>query len=174
MGTSYGFAVVGELEPGALARCLGVPAAEVEVAGEGYDPETRYWDAAVSCDYEAADGDVSWVLDVYMTERVPAPPGSRDLALGLAAALDRAVVCAARPYASLACWVAVPDGRTVRGRLYDPGYVAGREGFVMEVVESPLSSFPGARTDVVHEAVCRGRTRSPSGGWWSAEARGSG
>ncbi|BDH15313.1 hypothetical protein [Streptomyces hygroscopicus] len=168
VGTGHGFRVVGELEPEALAvalaGCLGVPTADVEVAGEEYDPETRHWDAAVSCDYAAADGDVSWVLEVHVTERVAAPPGSRELALGLAAALGRVVVYEAQPYQSAACWVAVPDGRTVRGRLYDLGYVAGREGFVMDTVESPLPPFPGARTDFLYEAVSFGQ------GWDFGEA----
>ncbi|MFG2527276.1 hypothetical protein [Streptomyces sp. NPDC048516] len=163
VGTGYGFCVVGELNPGALtaalAGCLGVQAADVEVAGEEYDPRTRHWDAAVSCGCAAAAGDVSWVLDVYATERVVAPPGSRDLARGLAAALGRVVVYEAQPYQSGACWVAVPDGRTVRGRLYDPGDVAGREGFVMDAVESPLPAFPGARTDFVYEALSFGQGR---------------
>ncbi|MFI0711988.1 hypothetical protein ACH4SK_15280 [Streptomyces inhibens] len=161
VGTGYGFCVVGDCAPGALtaalAQCLGVRAADVEVAGEEYDPQTRNWQAAVSCDCAAADGEVSWVLDVYVSERVPAPPGSRDLARGLAAALGRVVVCEARPYQSGACWVAVPDGRTVRGRLYDPGDVAGRTGFVMDALESPLPQFPDARTDFIYEAVSLGR-----------------
>ncbi|MFF2928092.1 hypothetical protein ACFVTP_37860 [Streptomyces celluloflavus] len=127
---------------------------DVEVVVEGSDSGGR-GRRVVRWGCRRVGGDVSWVLDVCAGPEVVDRPGGRVLGRGLAGALGRPVLFegAVRSSRPGAYWVATPAGRTGRVRLYGPGEVAGREGFVLGAAELPIAQLPHVPVDFDYEVI---------------------
>ncbi|TJZ53060.1 hypothetical protein FCH28_18125 [Streptomyces piniterrae] len=160
-GQGYGLFLLGEdgVDEEALARGLaeafGRPAHDIGVAAEDFDVDTRDWSRPVLCDYHRVDGDATWVLDLYATTEITDPPAARTIGRTLATALGRPVLyeASAPIFRPSAYWVATPDGHTGRARLYDPGDVDGRDGFVIHAAELPIPQLPHVPVDFIYEAI---------------------
>ncbi|GAA2430433.1 hypothetical protein GCM10010405_11580 [Streptomyces macrosporus] len=63
-----------------LAECFRTDPETVEVSGADADPDTRAWDALVSCEYEVLRGDVAWSLSLHARDGVPDRPDEPELA----------------------------------------------------------------------------------------------
>ncbi|WP_214351305.1 hypothetical protein [Streptomyces sp. CJ_13] len=101
----------------ALAGCLGIAVDDVDVADSDGDPDLRNWDAPVSCEYRAVQGDVAWSLDVYAQGHVADQPPESDLAAGFAKAAMTTVLFPAEEALPSAYWVVTPEGLLTRARL---------------------------------------------------------
>jgi hypothetical protein len=92
---TYNLFIIGKLDwsrlAAALASLTSVPIDAVDVADTD-DSDNRNWDAAVSCTYTRVEGDVTWLLDVYLTEEAPVRPTEPQAAAHLAEQLGTAVL----------------------------------------------------------------------------------
>ncbi|MEV6114366.1 hypothetical protein AB0L59_18080 [Streptomyces sp. NPDC052109] len=76
----------------ALARCLGVRPADVDVADEHTDQERRDRDALVLCGTTAVTGDVSSILDVCVQDSVRPRLSEAEFSAALARVADAVVL----------------------------------------------------------------------------------
>lgn len=133
---------------GALAELAGVAADAVDIADR--DAEDRAWDSPVLCTYEAAGGDVSWLLDVYL-----GAGGEPEVSVAaglIAERLGVAVLWAAPERLPSAFWLVTPDGTRTRARVYeDDG--SDVPAYRVDAVEKPVRSFPSARVESLPEVI---------------------
>jgi len=142
----------------ALARLAGVPVESVDVAGRGV--VDRDWDAAVLCTYEKASGDISWILDIYVSDKVPTPPSEADAAVFLAQALAIPVLHSAESYPPSAHWLAAPDGAPTRARVY-PDDDSDGPALTIDAVERPVALLPHVRVERQPEVIREHRMATP-------------
>ncbi|MFI7410356.1 hypothetical protein ACIBU0_17010 [Streptomyces sp. NPDC049627] len=151
----YNLLVTGAATPSklraALATAFHIAVHDVDVVDAFGDPDQRNWGAAVSCEYTALHGDLSWALDLYAQEFVSNPPKEEALAKELAALIGQLVFFSAAEELPSAYWVASPDGRFTRARVV----VSDDEEPVYRVdaVEKPLQRLPGAHVMRIAEVV---------------------
>jgi hypothetical protein len=104
----------------ALARINEVPVDAVDVAAA--DVEDRDWQAAVLCTGEPRTGDISWSLDIYVTDAAGVERSVAESAEELAFELRVPVLYDAGGVRPSAYWLVAPDGPRTRARVYDgPG-----------------------------------------------------
>ncbi|MBP0934766.1 hypothetical protein J0X20_14280 [Streptomyces sp. KCTC 0041BP] len=143
----------------ALAGCLGIAVGDVDVADSDGDPDLRNWDAPVSCEYRAVQGDVAWSLDVYAQEHVADQPPESDLAAGFAKAAMTTVLFPAEEAPPSAYWAVTPEGVLTRARLElsddEPPLYA------ITAVEAPVPQLPGATVTRFAEIVREQRPDTP-------------
>ncbi|MFG2920539.1 hypothetical protein ACGFYA_03375 [Streptomyces sp. NPDC048305] len=143
----------------ALARVVGVPAGDVDVSE---DSNARLdWSAAVLCDYEPLTGDLALAWDVRVSPEL-SPPSEGEAARRLASALGSTVFHPTAGVRPSAYWATTPEGVTTRARVLDmdPGMcgtpdenVDGPPALVVDAAESPLAQLPGARVELIREAL---------------------
>lgn len=157
MSVFYNFLTVHAAAPHAIAAALadavGLPVAEVDVAGEDTEhADERDWDAPVLCGYREVAGDVALAWDVSVSDALTTPPQEAEAARRLADRLGTTVLYPAGERAPSAYWAAGPDGTVTRARLLESGG-EGDEGPVLTVdaVEAPMSQLPMARVEVLGE-----------------------
>lgn len=125
----------------ALASLTSVPLDAVDVA-DADDSDNRNWDAAVSCTYNRVEGDVTWLLDLYLTEAVSAQPTEPQVAAHLAEQLGTAVLYPAAVALPSAYWLTAPGGLRTRARLYSFDEDDDRTVYRIDAVEQPVPSLP--------------------------------
>ncbi|MEU8509151.1 hypothetical protein AB0C40_31510 [Streptomyces brevispora] len=138
----YNLLVAGAMEPRilviVLASTFDVSVADVDVADYFGDPDLRNWEAAVSCQYSALHGDLSWELAIYAQEFVSAPPSESALAQHVATATGLVVLFPAESMPPSAYWAATPEGNVTRVRLYESDNEA--PVYVVDAVETRFGS----------------------------------
>ncbi|WP_158706463.1 MULTISPECIES: hypothetical protein [Streptomyces] len=134
-----------------LAEFFGVSVAEVDVC-DAWDLENRNWEASVTCEYMALDGDLNWSLAITADD-VPAPQLSEEaLALAVARSLRLFVIFPSDyPDISWIDRVATPAGEV--------GYVntVEEEGepprWTVAVSEIAVPAFPHAEVRHIPEII---------------------
>jgi hypothetical protein len=167
IGTSYGLLIAGDLDRkrlrAALAELVAVPIDAVDVADDGV--ADRNWKAAVLCTCQAASGDITWILDLYVAEAVGSPPTDEELAARLAAALAVPVLYGSTVgYRPSAHWLAAPDGPPTRARVYEEDDAEdddGRVPMVIDAVERPVALLPHVRVAAQPEVIRDYRVATP-------------
>jgi hypothetical protein len=163
IGTSYGVLIAGGLDRqrlrAALADLVSVPVDAVDVADDGVTE--RSWDAPVLCTCEPASGDITWILDLYLSEAVGSPPTEEQLAVPLAAALAVPVLYESTPYPPSAHWLAAPDGPPTRARVYDNDDDDDWVSLVIDAVERPVALLPHVRVEAQPEVIREYRMATP-------------
>ena len=151
----YNLLVAGRVEPHTLATVLSstfqLSVEDVDVADYLGDVDRRNWEAAVSCEYSALRGDLSWALEIYAQKSVSDPPSESVLAQHVATATEVVVLFPAMEHLPSAYWAATPEETVTRVRLYesddeDPVYV-------VDAVEIPVRQFPNAKVMRIPEVV---------------------
>ena len=127
----------------ALARINGVPVDAVDVAEA--DVEDRDWQAAVLCTCERRTGDITWSLDISVSDAVAVPPSVAETAEELAYELRVPVLYDAGGVRPSAYWLAAPDGPRTRARVYDGPGDSDDGSLVIDAVERPVASLPNVR-----------------------------
>ncbi|MFF1923570.1 hypothetical protein ACFVW8_23735 [Streptomyces sp. NPDC058221] len=159
----YNLLVAGAMEPRTLVTVLAsafdVNAADVDVADRFGDPDLRNWEAAVSCQYDALHGDLSWELDVYAQEFVPTPPSESALAQHIATATGLVVLFPAESFPPSAYWAATPEGNITRVRLYESDEEV--PVYSVDAVEVPIRQLPNAKVMRIPEVVRELRIPTP-------------
>ncbi|MET7618315.1 hypothetical protein [Streptomyces sp. NPDC005408] len=160
---------VAVLEPdalvAALADCVGVTPADVDVADANGDPEARNWDAPVLCVYtRLPGGGLGLMLDVYVAEGAGErePAGELDeagLARRLAARAGTTVLHPAESVPPSAYWAVTAEGLVTRARLYDPD--EHEDPYVVDAVEAPVPDLPDAQVTVLPEILREERIDIP-------------
>lgn len=160
---TYNLIVVGELDrprlAAALASLTSVSVDAVDVAGAD-DTDDRNWNAPVSCTCERVGGDVSWLLDIYLTDAVTAQPTEAQAAAHLADRLDTAVLYPAAEDLPSAYWLAAPSGLRTRARLYSEDEDDGTR-YVIDAVERPVASLPSVPVALQPEVIRRHQVPTP-------------
>jgi hypothetical protein len=159
---TYYLLLVGDLVVARLAAAL---AALASVAVEAVDvalvdTAERAWDAPVLCTYEAVHGDVSWSLDVYLSDAVSSAPDEAAAAAFLAVTLGLPVLYSAQPFPPSAYWLAAPDGLRTRARVYDDDQ-DDTTALVIDAVAAPVASLPGMRVAALPEVIRQHRVPTP-------------
>jgi hypothetical protein len=134
----------------ALAEAYAVPASEVDVA-DGNQME-RNWTAAVRCTFEPAAGDVTWFLDLYISDAVPIAPTVAQAAAILAQRLGQPVLYEAETLAPMSYWMATPAGWRTRASL-DDSNSEDTDSLVIVAVERPVKELPGAPVQPIPEVI---------------------
>ncbi|MFI7543572.1 hypothetical protein [Actinoplanes sp. NPDC049599] len=134
----------------ALSVLTSVPASGVDVAEQ--DVIDRNWDAAVLATYEAVPGDVSWSLNVYLSEAVDKQPTEAQVARFLADALAVPVLYPAESYPPSAYWLVSPGESPTRARVYD-GQGEDEDLIVIDAVGRPVPSLPHVRVEAQPEVI---------------------
>lgn len=159
----YNLLVAGAMEPyilvTVLASTFDVSVADVDVADYFGDPDLRNWEAAVSCQYSALRGDLSWELDIYAQEFDSAPPSESALAQRVATATQLVVLFPAESIPPSAYWAATPEGNVTRVRLYESDDEA--PVYVVDAVETPVRQLPNATVTRIPEVVRELRIPTP-------------
>jgi len=143
----------------ALAGVLAVPVEAVDVSAQ--DAPDRRWDAAVLCGFFPVSGDISFGLDVFVRDDVPALPPPATVAQRLADELTEPILYAATDgFPESAFWMAVPgDGRT-RARVLD-GDAPDELVMTIDAVERPVASLPSVRVAAQPEVIREHRMPTP-------------
>jgi hypothetical protein len=141
-----------------LSLLMSVPLDAVDVAGQ--DVVDRNWDAAVLATYDAVLGDVSWSLNVYLSETVTQRPTEARAAEFLADALGIPVLYSAGSYPPSSYWLASSDGPPTRARVYD-GQGTDGDRTVIDAVERPVASLPHVRVEAQPEVIRRHSLTTP-------------
>ncbi|QQC87297.1 hypothetical protein [Streptomyces alfalfae] len=68
-----------EAMPRILVEAFDVRLSETDMSSS-FELEFRNWDAWVTCEYEAVDGDLAWSLLIYATREVKQQPSEEELA----------------------------------------------------------------------------------------------
>ena len=167
MSVFYNFLTVHRPAPhtvaAALAGAMGLPASDIDVAGENAEQaDERDWDAPVLCDYREVAGDVALAWDVSVSDAVT-PPGEAETALRLAARLGTTVLYPAQERAPSAYWAAGPDGTVTRVRLLETDGEGDEQlpVLVADAVEAPLPQLPAARVEVLPEILWAEKVDTP-------------
>jgi hypothetical protein len=152
---TYDLLLIGDLHlarlTAALSVLVAVPVEAVDVAAAD-GGEDRNWDALVLCTYEAVRGDVTWSLDVHVSDAVPAAPDLAAAAEQLTLALGVPVLFSAQAFPPSAYWLAAPDGPRTRARVYDVDSDDGT-ALVIDAVERPVAALPGVRVEPQPEVI---------------------
>ncbi|HEX3783798.1 MAG TPA: hypothetical protein VHX38_29390 [Pseudonocardiaceae bacterium] len=162
---TYNFFVIGELDRARLATALAaltaVPVESVDLS-DSDDQDDRNWGASVSCMYAQVYGDVSWLLDIYLTEDVPRKPDEPTAAAGLAEALGTAMLYAAPLALPSAYWLAAPGGLLTRARLHSVEDSADeRISYRIDAVAQPVPQLPTVPIDRQPEVIREYRVPAP-------------
>jgi hypothetical protein len=159
---TYNLLLAGDLDRARLAAALAalasVPLDAVDVAD--VDAPERNWDVAVSCTCEPARGDVSWVLDLYLTVGVQARPTEEQAAAYLAEHLAVPVLFPAENLPPSAYWLAAPGGLRTRARVYSSEEV-GLPVLTIDAVERPVPSLPKVPVAPQPEVIREHRVTTP-------------
>jgi hypothetical protein len=159
---NYSFLLVGQPRSDtiatALAECLHVPVAEVDVADVDGDPDARNWDALVSCEYSIFHGDVSMALDIYAQDGVSNAPNETELGQSFAARVQTVVLFPPTESEISAHWLASPEGIVSRARVVPSD---DSLGYTVEAVEAPIRQLPRARAMHLPEVVREQRIATP-------------
>ncbi|MEU8703029.1 hypothetical protein AB0C61_36325 [Streptomyces sp. NPDC048680] len=159
----YNLLVAGAMESrilvSVLASSFDVSVADVDVSDSFGDPDLRNWEAAVSCQYSALRGDLSWGLDIYAQEFVADPPSESVLAQHVATATELVVLFPAESMPPSAYWAATPEGNNTRVRLYESDEEA--PVYVVDAVEIPVRQLPNAKVTRIPEVVRELRIPTP-------------
>ncbi|MFE9532811.1 hypothetical protein [Streptomyces sp. NPDC006691] len=141
-----------------------MPVDEVDVGTPDTDPDLRNWDAAVSCQLEPRQGDLSCALDIYVQETVPDPLPEPELAARFAKAMNTTVLFPADEVLPSAYWAATPQGLTTRARL-EPSDDEPPEDepppYTVTATEAAVPQFPRATVERFEEIVREQRPDSP-------------
>lgn len=160
---TYNLFLTGELRPAAMAAALAslasLPIESVDVAAAD-DYDNRNWDAAISCTYEPVTGDVSWMLDIELTEAVTPRPTERAAAAHLAEQLQTPVLYPADEGIPSAYWLAAPGGLHARARLYGDDESDPLK-YTIDAVERPVPSLPTLRVAPIPEVIREHRMTTP-------------
>jgi hypothetical protein len=159
---SYDFLIVGRLDTSRLAAALAeLASVHVDAVNVAHrDAPNRAWDAAVICAYEARIGDVSWSLDIYLTQAAARHPSTEYVAAYLADRLAVPVLYEAQTFPPSAYWLAAPGGSKTRARLYDgPGHEPYT--FIIDAVERPVPALPHVRVEAQPEVIREHGMASP-------------
>jgi len=160
---TYDLFLAGHLDRSRLAEALAaltsVSVEAVDVADR--DSPERRWDATVLCGCEPRTGDISWMLDVYVSERAPSAPSEADAAVYLADRLDVPVIYAAESIPYSAYWLAVPHGPRTRARLYNDDEDDPLR-YTIDAVERPVPSLPHVRVEAQPEVIREHRMPTPT------------
>ncbi|MFF4951538.1 hypothetical protein [Streptomyces chattanoogensis] len=142
-----------ELLP-ALAEGFRVRPDEVDIAydEDGAGAEDRNWAAPVLCEAHPVHGDCSWILQLY-AHGLAEVPDSRTLGLRLARWSGRVVLYSAPLVRPSAYWMATPDGRVGRARMYDPEDDWPDGTWRLETVELTVPQLPCVAVDFVYEMI---------------------
>lgn len=151
----YNLLVTDAAEPAKLATVLAsvfnVNVRDVDVADSLGDPDQRNWEAAVSCEYSALHGSLSWALEIYAQKFVTDPPSESTLAQQVAAATGAVVLFPAEEDLPSAYWAATPERRFTRARLYESDDEP--PVYRIDSVESPVRQLPNVRVARIPEVV---------------------
>jgi hypothetical protein len=160
--TSYNLLLVGELHPShlavALASLSSLATTAVDVSSA--DSDDRNWQAAISCTYERAGEDITWLLDIYFSEAVTAPPGESKLAAHLAEHLGIIVLYPAAEAPPSAYWLAAPGGLRTRARVYDQEK-DDRVIYKIDAVEKSVPALPKVSVAPMPEVIREHQVRTP-------------
>ncbi len=160
---TYDLFLAGHLDRSRLAEALAaltsVSVDAVDVADK--DSPERRWDATVLCGCEPRTGDISWMLDVYVSERAPSAPSEADAAAYLADRLGVPVIYAAESIPYSAYWLAVPHGPRTRARLYNDDEDDPLR-YTIDAVERPVPSLPHVRVEAQPEVIREHRMPTPA------------
>ncbi|AJT64829.3 hypothetical protein T261_3159 [Streptomyces lydicus] len=154
----YDYFLVGKWEAGellpALADGFRVRPDEVDIAydEDGVAAEDRNWAAPVQCEAYPVHGDCSWILQLY-AHGLAEVPDSRTLGLRLARWAGRVVLYSAPLIRPSAYWMATPDGRVGRARMYDPEDDWPDGTWRLETMELTVPQLPCVTVDVVYEMI---------------------
>jgi hypothetical protein len=135
----------------ALARINEVPVDAVDVAEVGVDD--RNWQAAVLCTCEPRAGDVTWSLDIFVTDAAGVQRSAAEAAEELAYELRVPVLYDAGGVRPSAYWLAAPDGPRTRARVYDGPDDEDDGSLVIDAVERPVASLPNVRVALQPEVI---------------------
>lgn len=174
---SYDLLLIGEVDrarlAGALAELASVPADLVDIA-DADDPADRNWDAAVLCTCERAGGDISWSLDIYLSDIVtPQPTVSRAAAV-LARRFQMPVLYPAAEPLPGAYWLTTPDAPPTRARLVIadlPGVGTlddSAPDMRIAAVEHPVPALPSLPVMAQPEVIREHRMPTPVTGEFTA------
>lgn len=160
--------LTGELDPPriatAMAALTSMPIETVDVTDDD-DPDSRNWDAAVSCVYRRVRGDITCLLDIYFTGAITIPPSEPEVAAHLAEQLRAAVLFPADEIMPSAYWAAAPGGLVTRARLYneDDLDMDPEEGqyYAIDAVAEPVPSLPSIRVARQPEVIRPHRVPHP-------------
>jgi hypothetical protein len=136
--------------PPILAEAFKVAIHETDVSDHS-TLDDRNWDALITCDCEALDGDLTWLLEIYATAEVKEKPTMQGLALHLAKRFNKPFFFAWKETVPWVRRVAFPDGRLTLARvseLDDTG-----SGLSVEVAEEEIPGMPHVRVDHLPEVV---------------------
>lgn len=136
---------------GALARINEVPVDAVDVAES--DAEDRNWQAAVLCTCAPRTGDITWSLDIFVTDAAGAQRSVAEAAEALAYELRVPVLYDAGGVRPSAYWLAAPDGPRTRARVYDGPEDNDDGSLVIDAVERPVALLPNVRVALQPEAI---------------------
>ncbi|MGW1192522.1 hypothetical protein [Streptomyces sp. NPDC002559] len=143
----------------AIARCLGIPVRDVDMADEHTDQALRNWDAPVLCEKATVRGDLEVLLDVYTRDGVGPYSDEAGLAVDFARAARTVVLYSAEEALPSAYWLAADDGTVTRARLFvsddeEPTYT-------IDAVEAPVARLPHTPVTRLPEIVREQRTATP-------------
>ncbi|MFJ9854557.1 hypothetical protein [Streptomyces sp. NPDC101150] len=157
-GRGYDFFLAGkwaahELLP-MLADGFRVRPDEIDIAYDeaGADAEDRNWGARVLCSAGPVGGDCSWLLEVY-AHGLAEVPDSRTLGLRLARLAGRVVLYSAPLARPSAYWMATPDGRVGRARMYDPEDDWPVGTWRLDAVELETPQLPFVPVEFIYEMI---------------------
>ncbi|MFE5595234.1 hypothetical protein [Streptomyces sp. NPDC056549] len=155
-------AVSPEIMGVALAGSLGVAVSDVDVADPDGDPDLRNWDAPVSCEHRAVQGDIAWSLDIYVHGDAADLPLESELAAALAKAATATVLYSAAEALPSAYWAVTPDDLLTHVRLE----LSDDEPPLYEVtaVEAPVPRLPRAIVTRFAEIVREQKPDTPVAG----------
>jgi hypothetical protein len=158
---TYNFFVVGDLHPdeiaAALSEILHVPLSDIEVADADADPDTRNWDALVTCEYSPAKGDMTWILDIYAQDSVANQPPERDLVMTLSARTQNIMLYRSEEELPSAYWLTKPDGFVTRARVEE----SDDHAFTVDAIETHIAQLPNARVERIPEVIREWRVALP-------------
>jgi hypothetical protein len=176
MTAGYDLLIAGPLDFGrlrtALAALADVPVDAVDVADQ--DVMDRNWEAAVLCTYRPAGGDISWVLDLYLSDAVGKQPTAGAAAASLADSLQVPVLYGTESSRPSSYWLAAPDGPRTRARVYDgPDDQGDGSSLIIDAVERPVALLPLVRValqpEVIKDVIMDTPIRDAFEGWLGAE-----
>jgi len=175
---TYDFLLVDDLDLQRLATALAglasVPLDQVDLAP--YGVEERNWKAPVLCTYEPAAGDVSWSLDIYLSEAIEPQPAQKQAAMFLADRLGTPVIYPDEGIRPSAYWVAAPGGVVARARLYDQDVEEDddRPALTIDAVNRSVPGLPDVRVADMPEVIKDVRMPTPISDEWDASVSAEG
>jgi hypothetical protein len=176
MTTGYDLLIAGPLDfgrlPAVLATLAEVAIDAVDVADQ--DVMARNWEAAVLCTYRPSSGDISWVLDLYVSDAAGTQPTVDEAAAQLADSLRVPVLYGTDSSRPSSYWLASPDGPRTRARLYaGPDDQGDGSVLTIDAVERPVGLLPHVRValqpEVIKDVLMDTPVRDAFENWLGAE-----